>query len=111
ARFTGVPVPGDPFNDGRVTGAGIGADFKLGLGPSLTLDATVNPDFGQVDGDPAEVNLSAFETFFPERRPFFTEGSQALSGGSESYFYSRRVGGPPRGSAGGDFVDRPGNTR
>lgn len=111
ARFTGSPVPGNPFNDGRVTGAGIGADFKLGLGPSLTLDATINPDFGQVDGDPAEVNLSAFETFFPERRPFFTEGSQALSGGSESYFYSRRVGGPPRGSASGDFVDRPGNTR
>jgi hypothetical protein len=111
ARYTGVPVAGNPFNDGRVTGAGIGADFKLGLGPSLTLDATVNPDFGQVDGDPAEVNLSAFETFFPERRPFFTEGSQALSGGSESYFYSRRVGGPPRGPADGDFVDRPGNTR
>lgn len=111
ARFAGAPVPGDPFNAGRVIAASAGGDFKVGLGPSLTLDATFNPDFGQVDADPAEVNLSAFETFFPERRPFFTEGSQALSGGSQSYFYSRRVGGPPRGPASGDFVDRPGSTR
>lgn len=110
-RLTGRPVPGNPFNDGSVHGASVGADFKVGLGPSLTVDATINPDFGQVDADPAEVNLSAFETFFPERRPFFTEGNQALSGGSESFFYSRRVGAPPRGPASGDFVDRPGNTR
>lgn len=111
ARFTGNPVPGNPFNDGSVTSQSLGADLKMGLGPSLTLDATFNPDFGQVDADPAEVNLSAFETFFPERRPFFTEGSEALSGGSQSYFYSRRVGGPPRGTASGDFVDRPGSSR
>lgn len=111
ANFTGAPVPGNPFNDGRVERATAGVDLRVGLGPSLTLDATVNPDFGQVEADPAEVNLSAFETFFPERRPFFTEGSQLLSGGSENYFYSRRVGAPPRGPASGDFVDRPGSAR
>ena len=84
-----------------------GADLKVGFGPNLTLDATVNPDFGQVDADPAEVNLSAFETFFSERRPFFTEGSQLLSGGGAGYFYSRRIGAAPHGFADGDFVDTP----
>jgi hypothetical protein len=110
-RFTGSPVPGDPFDDGSVTGQSIGADLKMGLGASLTLDATFNPDFGQVDADPAEVNLSAFESFFPERRPFFTEGSELLSGGGTSYFHSRRVGASPRGPASADFVDRPGSSR
>lgn len=75
----------------------VGGDLKLGLGPSLTVDATFNPDFGQVEADPAEVNLTAFETFFPERRPFFQEGAQLLRGGGADYFYSRRVGGLPRG--------------
>ncbi len=73
-----------------------GADLKMGLGPNLTLDAAFNPDFGQVEADPAEVNLSAFETFFSERRPFFTEGSQLLSGTGPSYYYSRRIGAAPR---------------
>ena len=99
--------PADPFHDPREATARVGADFKMGLGPNLTLDATVNPDFGQVEADPAEVNLSAFETFFAERRPFFTEGSQLLAGGGANYFYSRRIGAAPRGPAGGDFVDRP----
>lgn len=117
ARFTGDPVPGNPFDDGSVTGQSVGADIKVGLGSSLTLDATFNPDFGQVDADPAEVNLSAFESFFPERRPFFTEGSELLGGGGggggggNSFFYSRRVGAPPRGPASADFVDRPGSAR
>ena len=61
-------------NSGRV-----GLDAKVGLGSNLTLEATVNPDFGQVEADPAEVNLSAFETFFEERRPFFVEGSDLLT--------------------------------
>lgn len=108
-RFSGTPVPGNPFDDGSVLTRSVGGDVKLGLGSSLTLDATINPDFGQVDADPAEVNLSAFESFFPERRPFFTEGSELLGGGS--YFYSRRVGAPPRGPASADFVDRPGSAR
>jgi len=102
--------PGDPFHDGSAFTGRAGADFKMGLGPNLTLDATVNPDFGQVEADPAEVNLSAFETFFDERRPFFTEGAQLLSGGNgPAWFYSRRIGQSPRGDADGDFVDRPNN--
>src|SRR4029079_4250987 len=84
--------------------------FKMGLGPSLTLAATVNPDFGQVEADPADVNLSAFETIFPEKRPFFIEGSQLLRGGGPNYFYSRRIGARPRGPAPGNFVDYPNAT-
>ena len=97
---------GDPFDDGRNLEARVGGDLKVGLGPSLTLAATVNPDFGQVEADPAEVNLSAFETFFSEKRPFFIEGSQLLQGAG-SYFYSRRIGARPRGGADGDYVDYP----
>jgi Domain of unknown function (DUF5916)/Carbohydrate family 9 binding domain-like len=99
--------PRDPFADEREAELRAGADLKVGLGPNLTLDATVNPDFGQVEADPAEVNLSAFESVFGERRPFFTEGSQLLSGGGSAFFYSRRIGAAPRGPAEGDFVDRP----
>ncbi|MGQ0643659.1 MAG: DUF5916 domain-containing protein [Gemmatimonadaceae bacterium] len=97
--------PNDPFNDpfaGRV-----GADAKVGIGSNLTLDLTVNPDFGQVEADPAEVNLSAFETFFDERRPFFTEGNELLRGQGPGYYYSRRIGAPPHRSPKGDFVDAP----
>jgi hypothetical protein len=99
--------PADPLTSERETAFRVGGDLKAGLGSNVTMDVTVNPDFGQVDADPAEVNLSVFETFFPERRPFFTEGSQLLSGGGAAYFYSRRIGAPPRGAAGGDFVRRP----
>ena len=84
-----------------------GMDTKVGVGPNLTLDATVNPDFGQVEADPAEVNLTGFETFFDERRPFFVEGSEMVRGNGVGYFYPRRIGAAPRGSASGDFVDRP----
>ena len=106
---------GNPFDDGRNLVSGTGLDVKMGLGPSVTLDAALNPDFGQVEGDPAEVNLTAFETFFTERRPFFTEGNQLLSGGTgrqpwesgADYFYSRRIGAAPRGPASSDFVDYP----
>jgi len=106
--------PKDPFDD-RVGGRA-GGDLKYGLGPNLTLDATINPDFGQVEADPAEVNLTAFETVFEERRPFFIEGDELLTGrgqsfiGRPSWFYSRRIGASPRGSASGDFVDSPANT-
>ena len=84
-----------------------GMDAKFAVGSNLTLDATVNPDFGQVEADPAEVNLSAFETFFDERRPFFVEGAEMIRGPGSGYFYSRRIGAAPRGSASGDFVDIP----
>ncbi|HEX2718552.1 MAG TPA: DUF5916 domain-containing protein [Gemmatimonadaceae bacterium] len=85
----------------------VGGDLKALLGSNLTLDVTVNPDFGQVEADPAVVNLSAFETFFPEKRPFFVAGSGLFDFGglncffcsntsSLSLFYSRRIGRRPQ---------------
>lgn len=74
--------------------ADVGGNVKVGLGPNTTLDVAVNPDFGQVESDPAVLNLTAFETFFDEKRPFFVEGQQyynfEVAGGE--MFYSRRVG-------------------
>ncbi len=107
STLTGNRAQDDPFDNGVNLNGRVGGDVKMGLGPNLTLDATINPDFGQVEADPAEVNLSAVETFFSERRPFFTEGSRLLQGNGNSFFYSRRIGAPPRGSASGDYVDRP----
>ncbi len=104
ADFTSSPGEGNPFDDGSQASVRVGGDVKMGLGPNLTLGATINPDFGQVELDPAEVNLSAFETFFGERRPFFTEGSQLLSVGN--FFYSRRIGAPPRSAAVFGLADR-----
>ena len=66
------------FDDGSEFEGRAGMDLKMGLGSNLTLDATLNPDFGQVEADPAELNLSAFETFFDERRGFFLEGDRLL---------------------------------
>ncbi len=103
-----TPDPADPFDpDGRAAEGRVGGDVKMGLGPNLTLQATVNPDFGQVDADPAVVNLSQFEVIFDERRPFFVEGSQLFRSNGPAYFYSRRIGAPPPGGADGDYVDRP----
>ena len=99
--------PGDPFASGANLEGRAGVDVKVGFGSSLTLELTVNPDFGQVEADPAEVNLSAFETFFDKRRPFFVEGSNLLNGYDDNWFYSRRIGSPPIGPASGDFVDFP----
>ncbi len=109
ATMNGSRDRANPFDDGRNVASRIGGDVKMGLGPSITLQATVNPDFGQVEADPAEVNLSAFETFFQERRPFFVEGNQLLRGVG-NYFYSRRIGASPRGPANGDYVDYPSAT-
>ncbi len=100
----------DPFTDGRELKGRMGGDLKMGVGPNLTFEAAFNPDFGQVEADPAEVNLSAFETFFDEKRPFFIEGSQLLAGNGASYFYSRRIGAAPHGGADGDFINSPDNT-
>lgn len=86
------PTDAGPFSALGLSEERTGGDLKMGLGPNLTLDATFNPDFGQVEADPAEVNLSAYETFFSERRPFFLEGSQLLAGNGPSYYYSRRIG-------------------
>ena len=110
--------PRDPFLHTTVNDYRIGGDVKALLGSNLTLDATFNPDFGQVEVDPAVVNLSAFETFFPEKRPFFVAGSGLFSFGglncfscsnisSLSLFYSRRIGRQPQGTTGGTFADVP----
>ncbi|MGD9140075.1 MAG: DUF5916 domain-containing protein [bacterium] len=80
--------------DGRDYSGNMGFDLKYGLSSALTLDATVNPDFGQVEQDETVLNLSTFETWYPEKRPFFLEGAQIF----ETYydlFYSRRIGRPP----------------
>ncbi len=81
----------------------VGADLKYGLTSNLTLDGTVNPDFGQVEADPSVLNLSAFETFFPEKRPFFIEGQNLFrfdvscnDGVCSGLFYSRRIGRAPQ---------------
>jgi hypothetical protein len=102
------PDPANPFAGAGSRQGRVGADVKVGVGSNLTLDATINPDFGQVEADPAEVNLSGVETFFDERRPFFTEGAGLLNlGAVGNFFYSRRIGGPPLSSASGDFVNAP----
>jgi hypothetical protein len=74
-----------------------GGDLLLDLTASLALEATFNPDFGQIEADPAQVNLTAFEIFLPEKRPFFLEGAQLLQGPGPRYYYSRRIGAPPHG--------------
>lgn len=94
---TGPTEAGNPFFDGREQSADAGLDLRYGIGSTFTLDATFNPDFGQVEVDPAVINLSAFETIYPEQRPFFVEDARifdfGLSGGS--LFYSRRIGRAP----------------
>jgi hypothetical protein len=96
-----------------------GLDGKLGLTNNLTLDFTINPDFGQVEADPSQVNLSSFETFFQEKRPFFIEGKNILSFplmfgdgdlASENLFYSRRIGRRPHYDPelkDGEYIDAP----
>ena len=111
---------GNPLVKATDPNASVGVDLKYALRPGLTLTGTVNPDFGQVEADPAVVNLSAFETFFSERRPFFVEGSGIFNfsidcndGDCSGLFYSRRIGRTPRGSAnvpGGGFSSAPAQT-
>jgi Domain of unknown function (DUF5916)/Carbohydrate family 9 binding domain-like len=95
-----------------------GLDMKYRLSSSLTLTGTINPDFGQVEVDPAVLNLSQFETSFPEKRPFFTEGANVFRFGSgpaqsrwgfsvwfPAFFYSRRIGRSPQGWVDAAFID------
>lgn len=108
SRIAAVRDTANPFQHVYDNGVRAGGDLKVGLGPNLTLDVTLNPDFGQVEADPAVVNLSAYEIFFEERRPFFLEGSDLF--GSRGLFYSRRIGGSPPGSASADYVEQLANS-
>ena len=123
ARATYATVDAaDPFRSDHDYVGSAGADVKYGITSDLTLDATINPDFGQVEVDPAVVNLSAFETVFDEKRPFFVEGADLFSfgnirtfnsSGTPTTFFSRRIGRPPQGSVnapGAVFVEAPEQT-
>ena len=89
----------------------VGGDLKVGLASNLTLDATLNPDFGQVEADPAQVNLSQFETFFPEKRPFFLESRHVFHARGPNYFYSRRIGSVPPGTLPPNVLETPVSSR
>ena len=103
-QLTTAPVrPGDPLRESPDPDGTVGLDLKYAVAPGLTFTGTVNPDFGQVEADPAVVNLSGLETFFAERRPFFVEGSGTFrfdvdcnDGNCTGLFYSRRVGRAPQ---------------
>jgi hypothetical protein len=123
SQVTRLPgTESNPLVDGTRASARLGADVRYGLPRGLTLTATINPDFGQVEADAAVVNLTAFETFFDERRPFFLEGGDIFRFGSTITlndnnpprpFYSRRIGRSPRGSVDADdvaHVDEPTQT-
>ncbi len=105
----------NPFRSASDWFGSTGLDVKYGVTSNLTLDATVNPDFGQVEVDPAEVNLTAFETFFSEKRPFFVEGADLFAFGASRTFNnygfrkllnSRRIGRAPHLSLGGPAYDQ-----
>ncbi len=89
--------PGNPYRQGTKTDFEGGLDAKIGLASNLTADLTVNPDFGQVEADPSEINLTTYETFFAEKRPFFLEGKNIFDYGIDDdvMFYSRRIGHAP----------------
>jgi hypothetical protein len=113
---------GNPFSTGHKNRFKAGLDGKIGLTNNLTLDFTINPDFGQVEADPSEVNLTAFETFFREKRPFFIEGKNITSFSlgfgdgdlsQENLFYSRRIGRRPQYETDlrdNEYIDSPKNT-
>ena len=115
----------DPYHSDITSKLSGGLDLKYLLTSNLTLDATVNPDFGQVEVDPATINLSAYETYYDEKRPFFVAGSSAFDYGgmncnfcsntsSLDLFYSRRIGRAPQlnGYVGGnsEYADLPDKT-
>lgn len=106
------PEAGNPFAGGQDNTMRLGLDGKIGVTSDLTVDFTINPDFGQVEADPSEVNLTAFETFFEEKRPFFVEGSNIFNYrlmigngpfSNDMLFYSRRIGRVPQYSP--DLLD------
>jgi len=114
-------APTDPFHGGWKSTPAVGADLRMSVGSKLTMNATVNPDFGQVEIDPAVVNLTDVESFFQEKRPFFTEGVSVFRCGNNGandywgfnwpepvFFYSRRIGRTPQGETpGAEFTETP----
>jgi hypothetical protein len=109
--------PGNPFRDGNDSKINGGLDAKIGVTNDLTLDLTINPDFGQVDADPAAIALDGFQIFFQERRPFFVENKNIFNyqfaDGQDNLFYSRRIGRNPQGypnTVSGEYVNIPDNT-
>lgn len=112
----------NPFSKGENWTKNIGLDGKVGITNNMTLDFTINPDFGQVEADPSEVNLTAFETFFQEKRPFFIEGKNITNFGiglgdgdigNDNLFYSRRIGRQPQRDLDlndDEYADIPGHT-
>lgn len=113
---TYVKEPGNPFAEkGRDLSGNLGLDAKIGLTSNFTLDVTVNPDFGQVESDPSVMNLTAFETFYEEKRPFFLEGKTIFNYDFDdlNLFYSRRIGHSPSLTASPDegmYIKSPENT-
>jgi uncharacterized protein DUF5916/cellulose/xylan binding protein with CBM9 domain len=122
ANLTRQPTDGNPLVRPSAPGVALGMDLKYALTPGLTFTGTINPDFGQVEADPEVVNLTAFETFFAERRPFFVEGSGTFNFGIDcsdpscpGLFYSRRIGRSPQGlddlpSGDNVYTDTPSQT-
>ncbi|MBD0404807.1 DUF5916 domain-containing protein [Flammeovirga sp. EKP202] len=117
----GKKEEGNPYKTGSEYSANAGVDGKIGITSDITLDFTINPDFGQVEADPSQLNLSTFEIFLRERRPFFIEGRNTLSfpgtrsfaGGNfarDNLVYTRRIGRSPSHEPDvedGQFVDQP----
>ncbi|MDR2119945.1 MAG: carbohydrate binding family 9 domain-containing protein [Tannerella sp.] len=108
-------IAGNPYRKGRMWERNAGIDAKFGLS-DFTLDLTVNPDFGQIELDPSVMNLTAYETFYDEKRPFFLEGKHILdfADGGDMMFYTRRIGAAPSytpetSAADGSFAEPKGN--
>tara|TARA_R110002020_G_scaffold1998_2_gene9155 strand:+ start:17046 stop:19697 length:2652 start_codon:yes stop_codon:yes gene_type:complete len=118
------PEGGNPFQDGNDSKLSTGLDAKIGITNDLTLDLTINPDFGQVEADPSAIALDGFQIFFDEQRPFFVENKNIFDYGvsrseagntfaSDNLFYSRRIGRDPQGFPDileGEYVEQPENT-
>ena len=105
---------GNPYRDGSDFKINVGLDAKIGITNDLTLDLTINPDFGQVEADPGAIALDGFQVFFQEQRPFFVENKNIFdfefANGSDNLFYSRRIGRNPHRSANlenGEFSKEP----
>ncbi|MBE0651817.1 MAG: carbohydrate binding family 9 domain-containing protein [Bacteroidales bacterium] len=121
--MTAPRIEGDPFATGRTGAFSAGLDGTIAVTNDLTLNFTINPDFGEVDADPSQVNLTAFETYFTELRPFFVEGSSIFNfpliagndNSEENLFYSRRIGRPPQYypdlADSGEYIKSPGVTK